>query len=326
MAATAMSILLNGAVPVFADIEDDTFCLDPVSVEERITKRTKAILVVNLFGGSARLLELKRVAKKSKLYLIEDNAQSIGAKLGKKFLGTIGDVGILSFNANKILQSGEGGVVITDSKKIAFRAQLSRNHGEVVIDDVRDSVSFEAIVGSNYRMTELHAAIAYEQMRKLSRLIRPRVLLGQYLTKQLKRFSWIIPVYIPKSSTHTYYVYPFRFLKKKIGFSRETLIKALTAEGFPLGAGYVKPLYLLPIFQKRRMYPNSTFPFVFEGRKAPVYKKGICPVAERMFKEELLFITICNHERSKRDIDLFVRAIKKITNNITVLKHYERSH
>jgi len=326
MSATPISILFNGAVPVFADLTSNTFSLDPVSIEKNISPRTKAILVVNLFGGASELQKISAIARKYKIAVIEDNAQSIGAQYKNKFLGTIGDMGILSFNANKVLQCGEGGVLVTNNRKLAFRAQLVRNHGEAVIDDLYQKKGiYEPIIGSNYRMTELHAAIALEQMKKINRLIKSRIKLARHLTKHLEQFLWLIPQTIIPKSTHIYYVYAFKFFIKKIGILRSTFAHAMAKEGFPLGEGYVKPLYLLPLFQKKEMFPRSKFPFFMNGKKTTVsYKKGICPVTERLYEKELLFTTICAHNRSKKDIDLFVRALEKIERNIDLLKQYER--
>ncbi len=136
MSASATSILMNGAVPIFADIDEKTFCIDPRSIEKRITRNTKAIMVVNLFGGLCDLEEILKIAKKHKLKVIEDNAQAPGALYKGKYAGTIGDIGVFSFNVHKTIQAGEGGVLVTNNKEYAFRAQLARNHGEAVVGEM----------------------------------------------------------------------------------------------------------------------------------------------------------------------------------------------
>lgn len=324
MSATGSAILLNNAIPIFADIDLESYCLDAESIEKNITKRTKAILTVNIFGGSSDFSKIIRLAKKYNLKVIEDNAQSMGAKYGEKYLGTIGDIGVFSFNVHKHLQCGEGGVLITNDKKLAFRAQLVRNHGEVIVDDLSDEGVQESIIGSNYRLSELHAAVAIEQLKKINKLNNPRVNLAKYLTSQLKKFSWLAPCEILENSTHVFYVYPIKFFAEKIAVKRETFAKAMAAEGFALDQGYTKPLYLMPVYQKREIYPARKFPFVSEefGTDAR-YCKGDCPVAERMFEKELLITSICNSQRTKVDIDLFIKAIKKIEENIEELKKYE---
>jgi dTDP-4-amino-4,6-dideoxygalactose transaminase len=328
MSASASAILLNNAIPVFADVDPDTYCLDAASVEKRITRKTKAMMLINLFGGSSDFGKIIPLARKYNLRIIEDNAQSIGARYKNKYLGTIGDIGVFSFNVHKSLQCGEGGVLVTNNERLAFRAQLIRNHGEVVIDDLYDeSKIYEPIIGSNYRLSELHAAIASEQLKKIYKLNQPRQKLAEYLTSRLKQFKWLQPAKVLKNSRHVYYVYPFKFFENKIGISRLTFAKAMEVEGFPLGQGYVKPLYLMPLYQKKEIFPRSKFPFISKEFLADMnYKKGICPVTERLWAKELLLSTICHPPLVKKDMDLFIEAIKKIERNIIELTSYEKKN
>lgn len=327
MSATASAILFNNALPVFADIQEDSFCLNSLSIEKNINNRTKAILSVNLFGGSADYKPILKLAKKYDLKIIEDNAQAPGATYKGRFTGTIGDIGVFSFNVHKVIQAGEGGVLITNNKNYAFRARLIRNHGEVVIDDLyQDKKIYEPILGSNYRPTEIQAAIAIEQFKKLNQLNKKRIKLADYLTKELKQFNWLIPAKTLKQSRHVYYLYPFRFLQKRIGIKRTTFAKAMKAEGFSLPEGYQKPLYLMPIYQKKEIYPSSRFPFISKEYPHKIsYKKGICPIVERMYEKELLFTAICQPPQTAKDIDLFIKTIKKIEKNIDALKAYEKT-
>lgn len=325
MSATASAILLNNAVPVFCDIDERDFCIDSYKVEKLINKNTKAILVVNLFGKSADYDLILKVAKKHNLKVIEDNAQSAGATYNNKFTGTIGDIGVFSFNVHKVIQSGEGGMLVTSNKKYAFRAQLIRNHGEAVINDLKNQDIYEPVLGNNCRMTELQAAIVIEQLKKLKKLNGKRIALSDYLTKKLKKISWLITPLNLKNNIHIYYTYPLKFISEKIGIKRATFAKAMKAEGFDLGQGYQEPLYLFPLYQRKRMYPNSQFPFASKEYPNQVsYKKGICPVTERMYEKELLCTNICQPSQTKKDIDLFVMAVEKIKANIDKLKNYER--
>lgn len=327
MSATATAILLNNAVPVFADVDEKSYTLDPRSVEKCITAKTKAIIVVNIFGGSADFHRLSAVARKHNLKIIEDNAQAIGARYHGKHLGTIGDIGVFSFNVHKHLQCGEGGVLVTADKKIAFRAQLIRNHGEAVIDDLNFSEKiYEPIAGSNYRLSELHAAIAIEQLKKMRQLLDPQIKLAQYLTRKLKQFPWLQAVQVLPGTTHVYYMYPFKFFSEKIGFGRQTFAQAMAAEGFQLNEGYMRPLYFAPLYQHKRMYPGTQFPFISKEFPHVVsYKKGICPVAERLYAKDLLLTTVFQRARGKQDIDLFIRAIAKIQTHRKDLMSYEKS-
>ena len=326
MSATASAILLNNALPVFADIEEKSFCLDPLSIEKNINAKTKAILAVNLFGSSANYDPILKIAKKHNLKIIEDSAQAPGAIYRGRFAATIGDIGVFSFNIHKVIECGEGGMLITNNKKYAFRAQLIRNHGEAVIDDLyQEKKIFEPILGSNYRLTEIQAAIATEQFKKLRKLNGHRIFLANYLTKRLKQFNWLVPPEVPQNNTHVYYVYSFRFLEQKIGIKRSTFAKAMKAEGFILNEGYQKPLYLMPAYQRKKIYPNSQFPFVSKEYPHKInYRKGLCPITERMYEKELLYTIICQPPQTFKTIGLFIRAIRKIEKNIEVLKKYEK--
>ncbi|MDO8553033.1 MAG: DegT/DnrJ/EryC1/StrS family aminotransferase [bacterium] len=308
MSATPMAVLMNGAVPIFADILPGTFCLDAKSVEKAITKRTKAIFVANLFGQTADFGALLPLAKKYKLKIIEDNAQAAGALWRGRPAGTIGDIGVFSFNVHKTIQSGEGGVLVTDNKHYALRAQLCRNHGENLAGVYPEA---GLLVGSNYRMTELTAALCEVQLSRLEYLTKKRRALVAYLGKSLKGMKGIIVPPVSKENYHVYYVYPLTVDEKKLGISRDTLVDAMTAEGHPMSKGYLEPLYLLPIFQKKQAFNATHFPFDYRGMKQN-YKKGICPVTERLYEKEFTFTMLCQHPRTKKDIGSFVRALKKV--------------
>lgn len=310
MSATASCILLNNAIPVFADIEPDTYCLDPKSIAERITARTKAILVVNLFGGPANFEPILDIARRYNLRIIEDNAQSPGAKYRGRYTGTIGDIGVFSLNVHKIIHCGEGGILLTGNKEYAFRAQLVRNHGEAVIDDLENQGIWEPVVGSNYRLGELPAAIAAEQLKKLRNLLESRIKNVHYVQERMKEFQWIIPYDEKPHTKNVYYVYPFRFLSERIGITRSTFVKAITAEGFPVQEGYQKPLYLFPLYQRKQSMH---------------YAKGMCPVAERMYENELVFTTIFQPPNGSSEIDAFIKGLKKIEDNSDALRRYEES-
>ena len=316
MCATATSILINNAVPVFADIDEHTLCIDPADVERKITKKTKSILAVHLFGRAADMSALKRLARKYRLILIEDNAQSIGAKYKGKYLGTVGDVGVFSFNANKTLQCGEGGMLATNNGHFAFRAELVRNHGEAVIDDmIRDRIGgFEAILGNNFRLTEIQAAIATEQLKKIKKLTCPRVSHANKITRALADIHWLtLPPVADSMDDCVFFMYPLRFHEEKVGFSRKVFAEAMAAEGYPVSEGYVKPLYLLPLYQQRRVFPRSGYPFELNGSSSRHrYEKGLCPIAECMYERELVLTDIVNSNRSSSDIDGFIQAVVKI--------------
>lgn len=323
MVATASAILMNNAVPVFVDIDPETFNLNPAEMEKWITPRTKALVVANIFGLPANLPEIMRIAKNHGLYVIEDNAQAPGASINGKMAGTFGDFGILSLNYHKVIHSGEGGVILTDNEELARRCQLVRNHGEVVVDDLQDWDT--VVLGSNYRMTELHAAIGLEQLKKLDRFLVSRRALAERLTAGLLQFSGLKGVHTPSGYTHSYYVYPILYDEQVWGLPRERFAEAMRAEGFPLGQGYVKPIYQLPIFQHKKVYNKTQYPFSLIEDPAQNYEPGICPVTEAMYTKQMLVADVCRLPYTELEIDQFLEALKKIWNSRESLADYGKT-
>jgi perosamine synthetase len=324
MAATATAIVMNNAVPVFADICPETYCLNPDEIEKWITPRTKGIIVTNLFGLPANLPKIVEIARKHRLRLIEDNAQSPGATVGGKSTGTFADIGVFSLNYHKVIHSGEGGILLTDHDDLAWRCQLIRNHGEMVVEDMQD---YETVVlGSNYRMTELHAAIGVEQLKKLDGFLTVRRKLASYISERLSQFSGLKGVVIPRGYEHSFYVYPIQFDQVHWGIHRDTFAKAMREEGFPLGTGYQKPLYLLPMYQHKKVYNQTTFPFTLIADPIQAYEKGICPIVEKLYEETLLVADICRAPFTESDIDDFFSAIEKIWKERDQLSTYEKNY
>ena len=325
MSASASAILMAQAIPVFADINEDTFCLDPSQIEEKITAHTKAIVAVHLFGQAADMDDIMRLSKKHKLTVIEDAAQSPAAMCKERYVGTIGHAGVFSLNQHKTITTGEGGMILTNSQKLAEKARLIRNHGEAVVD----KMNFKDIVnmlGWNYRMTELEAAVGIAQFKKLNFLNEYRIELAEYFLKLLAKANFPgiqLPV-IRSWNRHVYFSCPLKFQEEKAGIERKTFIAALRAEGIPFAEGYVKPLYLEPLYQKQICFGKEGYPF-----KSPLYKgkanyqPGLCPVAERMYKKELMTTGLCRFPVKKKDVRDIVLAFEKIFDNLDELKNVE---
>jgi len=310
MSATVAAVLLCGAVPVFADIDEETFNLNPHDAAAKIGKRTSAIIAVNLFGQPAALDELARIARQREIPLVEDNAQSPGALFDGRWAGTIGDVGVFSLNQHKTIHCGEGGVAVTNDEGIAFRLQLVRNHGEVVLDQMEDR-PYEALVGSNYRLTEPIAAIANVQFTKLDQLTAWRVELAEQLSELLAGIECLLPPVVHPKATHVYFVYPMRFDAERAGIPRDLFVRALAAENLPISGGYVRPIYLYPVFQHS---PHKCVPALY-GRDIPDYSAGLCPVAERMYERELLLTDVCRYPLTTAEVDVFVDGIRRLLNS-----------
>jgi dTDP-4-amino-4,6-dideoxygalactose transaminase len=222
-----------------------------------------------------------------------------------------------------VAQCGEGGVLVTNDESYALRARLLRNHGESVVDDL-PGYSAGPVFGSNYRMTELEAAIAYEQLEKLDRFNAHKVMLCEYLTERLRGIEGLATPYIPDGNTHVYFQYALLIDEQKLGISRDLLVKAMSAEGFPLSRGYVKPIYHLRMFQERKAFNGTHFPFEYEGYGGkPDYSKGSLPVVERLHGRELASTMLCQYPRTKEHIDMFVAALERILANKEAIKNNE---
>ena len=330
MTASATAPLVFNAVPIFADIEEEYFCLDPNSVEKRITPKTKAIIVVDLFGLPYDADAINALAKKHGLYVIEDAAQAPGATYNGKFTGTLADMGVYSLNYHKHIHCGEGGIVVTDNDELADRIRLIRNHAEAVVEEKGVS-DLTNMLGFNFRMPEMEAAIARCQIRKLSKLLEKRLDNCQYLEKRLAQFSFINVPKVRNNCTHSYYVHACKFNEEIVGITRDRFIEAVRAElppfelreteGVKISCGYVKPLYLQPLFQKMIAYGSSGFPFRFPGdHDNNIYSKGICPMAEKMHHKKIFIHEFMQPQKSAEDMDDVVMAFDKVWKNIKELK------
>lgn len=321
MAASATAPLWYGVIPVFADIEEDYFCLDPNSIEKKITKNTKAIIVVDIFGQTYNVEAINSIAKKYNLIIIEDCAQAPYAKYKGKFAGTLGDIGVYSLNYHKHIHTGEGGMIVTNNYKYAEKIRLIRNHAEAVIEE-KNKEELANMIGFNFRMTEIQAAIGREQLKKLKILVEERIKNCNYISRQIEKIPGIKKCKIRKDSIHAFYELAFLYDEKKIGISRNKFIDAVKAElpatelreteGTQISYGYVKPLYLLPLFQKKIAFGNKGYPFNLYNYKNINYGKGLCPVAERMHEKELFTVGLMRPPALKKDLDDVIKAFNKV--------------
>lgn len=321
MSACAVCALIYGAIPVFADVTLDTGSLDPDSVRRLVSPRTRAIVVVHQFGIPADMDAIMSIAREHNIAVIEDCAQAHGARFRGQPVGTIGDIGVFSLNVNKTIQSGEGGVCVTNDDDLRYRLALIRNHGEAVVgpagyEDITN------ILGFNYRMTELTAAVASAQLRRLGKLNAERLELVAHLNAALGPMSFLKT---PPACVHeargeacqgcfsTYYVYPLRVVNRSGGVSRDWLAAALRAEGIPFGTGYVQPLYLQPLYQRRQAFKHG-YPFTAPENASCLqrYEGGTSPNAERLHFNDLMINEFVRPPHTADDIDDIAIAFQKL--------------
>jgi len=333
MSASATAALFYGGIPIFADVDPVRFTIDPKEIEKKITSRTRVIVVVHLFGYSADMDKIVAIAKKYKLKIIEDAAQAPGVFYKGRPVGAIGDIGGFSLNFHKHIHSGEGGLIVTNNSDLSLRTQLIRNHGENVVSEygVEDLTN---LIGSNYRLTELQAAIASEQFKKLETILEHRMHLAKKLDKRIASLPGLTIQTLEKDCTHAYYMYPIKYDKSILKVSRATFTRAVTAElpaakywdTTPLAEGYVKPLYLTELYQKKIAIGRDGFPFNQNPGVNYSYELGDCPVVERLYQEELLISPLIREGLNESDIDDFANAIEKVVENIDELIDYDQKN
>lgn len=239
--ASTTAILHSGAKAVFVDIDPKTFNLDPSKIVEKITPRTKAILVVHLYGLPANMEEISKISKKYRLVIIEDACQAHGAAIDQKKVGTFGQIGCFSFYPTKNMTTGEGGMIITNNTALVDRARLLREHG------MKKHYHHE-ILGFNYRMTELSAAIGIEQLKKLAKFNSKRIANAKFMTKQLSKVPQVKTPFVPKGFTHVFHQYTIQLPDKR---TRDGLYKFLNQDG--IGASIYYPI---PIHKQKFLLPE----------------------------------------------------------------------
>src|SRR3990167_708605 len=230
MCASATAIIHWNAIPIFADIEAETFCLDPLSIEANITSKTKAILAVDIFGQSANIEEIMKLAEKYHLHVISDTAQAPGAKYRHVYAGTLAHVGGYSLNYHKHIHTGEGGVLVTNDDKIAERMRLIRNHAEAVVG-AKGCDDLVNMIGYNFRLGEIECAMGIEQLKKLDRFTTAKQKAAERLTQGLQGFKGLQTPVVRGQCTHVYYIYPIVLDSDALKVSRDKIYRALKAEG-----------------------------------------------------------------------------------------------
>jgi perosamine synthetase len=297
--ATASSVLHNNAIPIFADIDNSTYTLDPDSVKAKITDRTKAIIPVHLAGITADMDPLLEIAQENNIATIEDACQSHGAKYKGKQSGSIGDLGTFSFYPSKNMTTGEGGIITTNSDNLAEQCRLLRHHGE-------PSWYVYNRLGWNYRMTEIQGAIGRVQLKKLDSYIKIRNDNAKYVTEAIEDIEGIDPPFVPDYCKPAFNYWIGRIHPEIIGLNKPQFL-----EKFPGGKIlYPKPLYKTKLFLEKIAYPKGCpWSCPFYGKEID-YSYIDLPVVEKVASE--IFALDIHPKTTKADLDENLRIIKKL--------------
>jgi dTDP-4-amino-4,6-dideoxygalactose transaminase len=284
--SSANAALFVGAKPVFVDIESDYFCLDPRLLKKKITKKTKVIIPVDLYGQPCQIKEILKIAREHNLIVVEDACQAHGAEVDGRRLGSFATT-CFSFYPTKNMTTGEGGMVTTNNRQIAEKTKMLREHGSRVR-------YYHDILGYNFRMTDIAAAIGIEQLKKLEKFNRQRIRNAEYLSKKLVGINGIITPKVRGGCLHVFHQYTIR-VAPEFGKSRDEVVDVLKKSGIGFGIYYPLPIY------QQRMYRKI---FVETGHAPSL------PVAEKMSKQVLSFPI--HPAVTKKDLDFMAETTARL--------------
>lgn len=286
--ASSNCILFERARPVFVDINEKTLNIDIKKIEEKITKKTKAILAVDIFSQPADWDELKKIAKKYKLYLIEDSAEALGSEYKGKKCGSFGDAAVFAFYPNKQITTGEGGVILTNNKKIAALYRSMANQGRKISND---KWLEHARLGYNYRLDEISCALGVAQMKRIKEILKKRIKVAQLYNKKLKEIKSLDIPYIKPGNKLSWFVYVVKLAENFAGEKRDLIIKEMAKRGIQC-SNYFQTIHLQPFYKKEFGY-----------------KRGDFPVAENIASRTLALPFFSNLKEG--EIDFVVENLKK---------------
>lgn len=310
--ATATAVIEANAIPVFADVNLETFNLDPKSIEAAITPRTRAIIPVHMAGQAADMDAIMAIARKHDLLVIEDAAHAHGASYKNRPAGSLGKAGSFSFQSSKNITCGEGGLLITSDDDFADACRSIHNCGRMA-----GGLWYEHhVISGNYRLGEFQGAVLNAQLDRLEEQIAMRDHNGQYLAARLSQIPGIYPQKRPADCTrHSYHLFIFRIVAATFGAPRSAVLQALGAEGIPVCGGYALPLYRQPLFLNKAFGPYlapSSAKLDYAAVKSPNCEK-VCYEQGAWFEQNLFL-------GAENDMDDIACAFEKVYENRHALK------
>jgi len=277
--ATANAIKMIGAVPVFIDIDADTFLINAKKIEEKISKKTKAIIAVDIFGQPADYGEIHTIANKNGLFVIEDAAQSIGATYDKKKCGNLGDIAAFSLYATKNIMCGEGGVITTNNEDFANKSREFRNHGQS-----KTTRYHYNDIGYNYRLTDLAAGIATEQIKRLDCITQKRQTNASLYSSALSKIAGIVTPKTASNRTHVFHQYTIR-VTEAFPLTRDALQRYLQKKGISANV-----YYPLPLYRCKHLTPQGDNPNEYPVSEKAVKQVLSLPVYPQLTRKEIQYI------------------------------------
>ena len=320
--ATVAAVLNTGAMPIFVDIDPQTFQIDPEKIEAKISKRTKAIIPVHILGLPADMPRIMTISKKHNLVVLEDACQAHLAEINHQKVGTIGDAGCFSFQNSKNLPIGEGGAIVSNNDEFIDRCFSYNNYGNPFGSVMGEVGAGTLMLGTKLRITEYQSAIGLLQLRQLKEQTEKRNENADYLKNKIKDIRGIVPYklydHVTKAAFH---LFPFRFIREEFeGMSKETFLKALQAECIPCSGGY-SPLNKMPYLKHafgtknfRKMYSDKRLDY------STYMEQNQCPENDRLCNEEAVWIPQYALLSEKADMDDIFHAIEKIRNGANKIK------
>lgn len=290
--ASSNCILYEGAKPVFVDIDPKTLCIDVKKIEEKITDKTKAILAVDVFSHPAGWQELKKIADKHNLLLIEDSAEALGSKQNNKMCGSFGDAGVFAFYPNKQITTGEGGMILTNDERIANECKSMANQGRKVVDG---KWLEHIMLGYNYRLDEMSCAIGITQLKRIKEILKKRSKVSTLYNNKLKNIDGVEIPYIEEGNALSWFVYVLKLSDKFIG-KRDDIIKKMGERGIQC-SNYFQPIHLQPFYKNEFGY-----------------KEGDFPISENISKRTIALPF--HNNLTEKEVNLVVKNLKEILSNV----------
>ena len=309
--STASAVIEANAIPVFADIDLDTFNLDPKAVEAAITPRTRAIIPVHFAGQPADMKAIMAIAKKHKLFVLEDAAHAHGASYRNQPAGSLGDLASFSFQSSKNLTSGEGGVLTTNDDALAASCRSIHNCGRIPT-----GIWYEHhVISGNYRLGEFQGAVLNAQLDRLESQTKTRDRNGRYLAARLAKLPGVYPQQRDADCTrHSYHLFMLRLDGEEFGAPRAAVIKALQAEGIPCSPGYGFSLPRQPMFR------NQAFgPYLPKASARLNYNQTQCPNSDLICREQCVWLEQAMFLGARADMDDIAHAFEKLYENRAAL-------